>query len=222
MPGASQFIFGSGLLYGIRNDIVNQSPRAFGTVQDVSVDFDGDIKDLFGQFQFPVDVARGKTKIACKAKFATVSGGIFNDLFFGQTLSTGQQAFAFNEAVTLPAVTTQATSAGSAAGSTTLTFTSVPAAVSKGSIVRDVTTAAAITAGTYVTAKTATTVTISAPVTATPVANAALTPLTDLGAKYQLTGVPFNEVVPLLSSSAAGNYNFLPTLGAYQFADADA
>lgn len=103
MPGASQFMFGSGLLYGTRADTSNNTPRLFGTMQDVSVDFDGEIKELFGQFTFPVDVARGKTKISGKAKFATVAGEIYNDLFFGQTLTTGQKAFAYQEAHTIPA-----------------------------------------------------------------------------------------------------------------------
>ena len=103
MPGASQFMFGSGLLYGTRTDTANNTPRLFGTMQDVSIDFDGEIKELFGQFTFPVDVARGKTKISGKAKFATVAGEIYNDLFFGQTLTTGQEAFAYQEAHTIPA-----------------------------------------------------------------------------------------------------------------------
>lgn len=104
MPGASQFMFGSGLLYGTRTDTANNTPRLFGTMQDVSVDFDGEIKELFGQFTFPVDVARGKTKISGKAKFATVAGEIYNDLFFGQTLTAGQKAFAYQEVGTVPAV----------------------------------------------------------------------------------------------------------------------
>lgn len=114
MPGASQFMFGSGLLYGTRTDTANNTPRLFGTMQDVSVDFDGEIKELFGQFTFPVDVARGKTKISGKAKFATVAGEIYNDLFFGQTLTTGQKAFAYQEAATIPATPFKVTVTNSA------------------------------------------------------------------------------------------------------------
>jgi hypothetical protein len=109
MPGASQFMFGSGLLYGTRTDTANNTPRLFGTMQDVSIDFDGEIKELFGQFTFPVDVARGKTKISGKAKFATVAGEIYNDLFFGQTLNAGQASFAYQEAHTIPTTPYQVT-----------------------------------------------------------------------------------------------------------------
>jgi len=45
----------------------------FGTLQDVSIDFSGDIKE-FGQYQFAFDTARGKIKIQWKAKFATING----------------------------------------------------------------------------------------------------------------------------------------------------
>jgi len=71
----------------------------------------------------------------------------------------------------------QATSAATAAGlsvtagGTTLTFASVPAAVAAGQSVVDSTTAGAIPAGAYVLGKSATTVTISAPVGGAGVGN---------------------------------------------------
>lgn len=94
--------FGSGILTGLRNDITSpvQTPRRFGVLQDVSIDFAGDIKMLFGTNQFPVDSARGKTKIDGKAKFAGIQAAGYNDLFFGQTLATGQTKYTYNERVT--------------------------------------------------------------------------------------------------------------------------
>lgn len=235
MAGASQFFFGSGVLYGIRNDIAGQTPRRFGTLQDVSIDFDGDIKELFGQFTFPVDTARGKTKITGKAKFATISGELYNDLFFGQTLVTGQLTFAYNEMATLPAVITGATSAPTASGNT-LHFTTTPTGIVIGSLIQDTTTSGVIPAGTYVQSKTGTTVVMSAAVTsggvltadtisfspAYQVANNTATPLEDLGVYYQSSGTQLNVLTTIAHGSTAGNYNFLPTLGSYQFADADA
>src|SRR5438552_1643257 len=81
--------FGTGTLFATPNagDLAaNPTPMKFGTLQDVSIDFSGDIKELFGQYQFAVDTARGKIKIAWKAKFATINGKQLNDLFFAESL----------------------------------------------------------------------------------------------------------------------------------------
>lgn len=90
-----QNLFGSGFLYGVPtadasgNAIANPTPVQFGVLQDVSVDFSFDNKQLHGQNQFAVAVGRGKGKIGCKAKFAQVNGATFNSLFFGGTSSAG-------------------------------------------------------------------------------------------------------------------------------------
>lgn len=103
----SVFEFGSGILTGTRNDLTGvQTPRRFGVLQDVSIDFNGDIKTLFGTNQYPVDSARGKTKIDGKAKFAALQARGYNDLFFGQTVTAGQTKYAYNERATLATTTT--------------------------------------------------------------------------------------------------------------------
>lgn len=87
--------FGSGAMWGtpltdaFGNPIANPSPSLFGVMQDVSIDISGDVKELFGQNQFPVAVGRGKAKIQGKAKFAQINGRLINDLFFGQTTAAG-------------------------------------------------------------------------------------------------------------------------------------
>jgi hypothetical protein len=97
-----EFGFGSGLLTAVRNDIPNQTPTRFGALQDVTVDFDGEIKMLWSTQQFPIDSARGKVKITGKAKVAQISAEMYNSIFFGQTVSyTGSQNFAYNESTTL-------------------------------------------------------------------------------------------------------------------------
>lgn len=86
------FEFGSGTLWGFPvggNTATNPTPSKFGTLQDVSLDISGDVKQLYGQKQFPEAVARGKCKISGKAKFAAINGKMMNDLFFGQTMGTG-------------------------------------------------------------------------------------------------------------------------------------
>lgn len=102
-----EFGFGSGLLTATRNDVTTpQTPERFGALQDVSIEFNGDIKELFSTQQYPVDVARGKTKIMGKAKVAEIKGAMYNSIFFGQTLATGGVKFAYNESLS------QATSVG--------------------------------------------------------------------------------------------------------------
>jgi CTP:molybdopterin cytidylyltransferase MocA len=49
-------------------------------------------------------VARGKCKIAGKAKFAQIVGKHVNDLFFGQTMNTGQKLTALDEPQNVPGV----------------------------------------------------------------------------------------------------------------------
>lgn len=66
-------------------------------MQDVSLDISGDLKELYGQKQFPEAVARGKVKLGGKAKFARINGKMLNDLFFGQTLGTGMKSAAVDE-----------------------------------------------------------------------------------------------------------------------------
>lgn len=97
-----EFGFGSGVLTGVRTDTAGtHTPVRFGALQEVSVEFSGDIKTLFATQQYPVDSARGKTKIMGKAKVAEIKGLMYNELFFGMTLATGQTKYAWNESTTL-------------------------------------------------------------------------------------------------------------------------
>lgn len=100
-----QFGFGSGLLYAQRSDIAAQGPLRFGAFQDMALSFTGDIKELFGQNQFALDVARGKVKIEGKAKFAQISAPMQNAIFFGGTITTGQLLSSYQEAGAIPAST---------------------------------------------------------------------------------------------------------------------
>jgi hypothetical protein len=100
-----QLAFGAGALWGNRTDVIGSGigPDQFGILQDVQIDWDWTTKELWGQFQFPVDIARGQGKITGKAKFARIFGAIYGDLFFGQTPATGQVTVSENEAATVPA-----------------------------------------------------------------------------------------------------------------------
>ena len=53
------------------------TPVPFGALQDVSMDISSSKKELYGQRQFPLAVARGTGKIDCKAKAASFSAMLF-------------------------------------------------------------------------------------------------------------------------------------------------
>lgn len=99
------YSFGAGTLFGTRSDIANSTPVKFGALQDVSVEFNFSVKELYGQFQFPLAVGRGTGKIQGKAKFAQINCVTFNSLFFGLPQASGQLSTSLTEAQTVPAST---------------------------------------------------------------------------------------------------------------------
>lgn len=101
----SQYMFGTGQLFA--TPVGGGAPLRFGALQDVSVDFSGDIKQLFGQYQFALDTARGKTKIEWKASSGNIDVTAFNTIFFGQTVASNNELKqAINETGTVPAMST--------------------------------------------------------------------------------------------------------------------
>lgn len=101
----TQYVFGTGQLFS--TPVGGGAPLRFGALQDVSVEFSGDIKQLFGQYQYALDVARGKAKIEWKAAVGNIDVAAFNTVFFNQTLETGDELKqVFNEAGTVPAMST--------------------------------------------------------------------------------------------------------------------
>ena len=95
------YSFGSGVLIGTRTDIANSTPVNFGLVQEVTIDETATIKELNGQFQRPVAIARGTIKTTGKAKVARISGMAFSNLFYGVTPLAGQLTTSFAEAGTV-------------------------------------------------------------------------------------------------------------------------
>lgn len=102
---SEQYTFGTGNLY--TTPVGGGAPFRFGALQDVSIDFSADVKQLFGQFQFPLDVARGKTKIEGKAATGQINASAFNTYYFGQTVTQGTELIqAVGEAHSVPAMST--------------------------------------------------------------------------------------------------------------------
>jgi hypothetical protein len=99
----TQYAFGVGALIALRTDTATATPAQFGTLQEVQLDLSFTVKELTGQFQAPAALARGGLKITGKAKAARISASNFNNIFFGQTLSTGNTLTQLNEAGTVGA-----------------------------------------------------------------------------------------------------------------------
>jgi hypothetical protein len=96
-------VFGPGSLYVTRNDIANQTPVNIGYAQEFSYDEAGETKELYGQNQYPLVIARGTLKATGKMKAATVSGIALNAVFNGQSFLAGQLIMAQGEAQTITA-----------------------------------------------------------------------------------------------------------------------
>ena len=69
------YSFGSGVLVGTRTDVVGATPVNFGLVQEVTIEETATVKELYGQYQHPIAIARGTMKTTGKAKVARISGG---------------------------------------------------------------------------------------------------------------------------------------------------
>lgn len=94
-----QGVFGPGILYLTRTDISNATPANVGYANEFSYDFAGDTKELYGQNQLPLLIARGTIKATGKIKAATVSGLAVND-FLGGTWTAGTQYDIYTAAAT--------------------------------------------------------------------------------------------------------------------------
>lgn len=99
--------FGSGALWGIPTfdltgaAITTPTPVAFGVLQDVTLDFSLTEKALYGMYNYPLEIAGAEGKLTGKAKFARISGLLFN-LLFGETLAVGETRTIVNESGTVP------------------------------------------------------------------------------------------------------------------------
>src|ERR1022692_194197 len=98
--------FGAGVLFatpsydGSGNAIAIASPVQFGIVQDVTIEDSAENKELYGALQYPVDIGRGKSKLAIKVKQAFVNAELFNSVYFGQTLTASYDALYGDQAGT--------------------------------------------------------------------------------------------------------------------------
>jgi hypothetical protein len=86
------YAFSSGSLFAKKSDTLNSVVK-FADLQDVSIDFDFDIKELTGKKLYPIAVGRSGGKVGGKASFANIRPEAF-ELLLGGTKTTGQKLFA--------------------------------------------------------------------------------------------------------------------------------
>lgn len=79
--------FGIGTVIGRRTDQAAQ-PAFFGTIQDINVDIDQTLVELYGQLKLPVDIAPSKMKISGKAKFARIQLNQLNNMLINDAVTT--------------------------------------------------------------------------------------------------------------------------------------
>jgi hypothetical protein len=101
------FVFGSGVLIGtqLNTGTTPPTPINFGLVQKVSVDTSVSVKELYGQYAFPVAVGSGTRKVTCKATLARFSGQAIGRLFYNQIPTPGSTLSSFAEVHNVPAST---------------------------------------------------------------------------------------------------------------------
>ncbi len=89
-----QLGFGAGVL--TVQAVAGARPIRVGVLQDCSLSFDPDLKELYGQHRYAIAIAGGKTKASVKAKYAGFRGQLLYDAFFadpngisGSSMTTG-------------------------------------------------------------------------------------------------------------------------------------
>ena len=64
-------------------------PIQLGTIQECQVEFSQKLVSLMGQYKLPDDVAPSDQKISFKAGFGRIDVNIYNNLFWGNTITSG-------------------------------------------------------------------------------------------------------------------------------------
>lgn len=114
-----QSVFGAGYLFAIPSG-ANPTPVMFGAVQDTTVDFSFDLKQLYGQGQFALEQARGKAKVEIKASIGRFDPNLFNQVYFGQSVAAGELLNSVSEVGTIPSTPFTLTAANGATFKTDL------------------------------------------------------------------------------------------------------
>ena len=92
---------GTGVLIAtpnVGNLPTNPQPTSFPVLQEVAVEFKGDLKGLYGQYQYSLDTLLGKIKVTGKGKMIVPTPDVLNQLYFGlPSTSAGVNRPVFSE-----------------------------------------------------------------------------------------------------------------------------
>lgn len=91
---------------GFLTVIVGSQPIPIGVLTDVSIDPSYTMKSLYGQSQFPLDIARGEGKLTGKASFKTVNSLLLQQILSGSTTSAGNVQGVYLEGPATPSSNT--------------------------------------------------------------------------------------------------------------------
>ncbi len=103
---STQTLFGIGAVFATPVGVSNPTPVPIVALQNISFDMSFEVKELYGNQSFPIDIARGKGKIGLTASAAVFDPTLINNLFFGMTQTAGETRASVAEAGTVPAVST--------------------------------------------------------------------------------------------------------------------
>ena len=90
-----QLTFGAGEVYAqmipdsAGNVLTNPTPIRIAGLQEMSLDFQGELKEFYGQNRYALATAMGKVKTQGKMKGALINGYALNSLFFGGSMTSG-------------------------------------------------------------------------------------------------------------------------------------
>ena len=102
-------IFGAGLTWATPlqdaggTAITTPTPVMFGVTQEVEIDFKFDLKEMYGNLQFPVAIGRGKGSVSGKINSGEIFAGALETVLFGQAGAGGLSAARYDTVGTLVA-----------------------------------------------------------------------------------------------------------------------
>ncbi|MEM5789351.1 MAG: hypothetical protein AAGU11_18725 [Syntrophobacteraceae bacterium] len=94
--------FSTGVMFAVPFGAALPTPRRFGHLEEISLDFSFTTKELHGRMQIPVDISRAEGKFTGKAKTGKFNGKMLAEFFWGVTPSTGQIKVADLEPLAIP------------------------------------------------------------------------------------------------------------------------
>lgn len=86
LTNALSKVFGSGDVFALVSGL---TPVKIGVLQDIEFDIASAVAELYGQYQSPVAIGRGKTKLTGKAKTGEFNINLFNSLYYGGSVTVG-------------------------------------------------------------------------------------------------------------------------------------